>query len=143
MEPLYSRHFTLEEAAGLIPEMRRLFAQIQQELSDLREPIVLYTRMLEMNTENVPEKKENAELSALLKEKWEAYQERLTDWLHYFEQRGIVVRELERGLIDFPYISKTGEEFLLCWLFDEEALFYFHDPVEGFQGRQPITLLPD
>jgi hypothetical protein len=49
----------------------------------------------------------------------------------------IVVRDVDRGLVDFPSI-RDGEEVYLCWLIDEEEVAFWHDPEAGFAGRQPL-----
>jgi hypothetical protein len=49
----------------------------------------------------------------------------------------IVLRDLDRGLIDFPAI-RDGEEVYLCWLLDEDEISFWHDPDAGFAGRQPL-----
>ena len=50
----------------------------------------------------------------------------------------IVLRDIDRGLIDFPAI-RDGEEVYLCWLLDEEdAIGFWHEPDAGFAGRRPL-----
>ncbi len=49
----------------------------------------------------------------------------------------IVVRDVDRGLIDFPSI-REGEEVYLCWLLDEEEIGFWHEPEAGFAGRKPL-----
>jgi hypothetical protein len=49
----------------------------------------------------------------------------------------VVLRDVERGLIDFPAI-RDGEEVYLCWLVDEEEIGFWHGPEAGFAGRQPL-----
>jgi hypothetical protein len=49
----------------------------------------------------------------------------------------VVVRDVERGLIDFPAI-RDGEEVYLCWLLDEAEIRFWHHPEAGFAGRQPL-----
>ena len=53
------------------------------------------------------------------------------------EDAGVVVRDLERGLIDFPAL-RDGEEVYLCWLRDEPAVTHWHSPEAGFAGRRPL-----
>lgn len=55
---------------------------------------------------------------------------------------GIVVRDLERGLIDFPARSPSGRTYLLCWLVDEDGLDWWHWPDAGFAGRTPLSEPP-
>ena len=53
------------------------------------------------------------------------------------EQRGIIVRDVRRGLVDFPAML-DGQEVYLCWLRGEERVGYYHEPGTGFAGRQPL-----
>ncbi len=58
-------------------------------------------------------------------------------------ERGIVVRDPARGLIDFPARSATGRDYLLCFLDGEDAIDWWHWPEAGFAGRTPISDPPD
>ena len=49
----------------------------------------------------------------------------------------IVVRDVDRGLIDFPSI-REGEEIYLCWQLGEERVAWWHDLESGFAGREPL-----
>ena len=50
----------------------------------------------------------------------------------------IVLRDVHRGLIDFPAL-RDGEEVYLCWLVDEEeTIGFWHEPEAGFGGRRPL-----
>jgi hypothetical protein len=49
----------------------------------------------------------------------------------------VVVRDIERGLVDFPAL-REGEEVYLCWLLDEDEIGFWHAPDGGFAGRQPL-----
>lgn len=53
------------------------------------------------------------------------------------ERLDIVVRDLDRGLIDFPALI-DGREVYLCWLLDEPAVTHWHAIESGFAGRQPL-----
>jgi hypothetical protein len=54
-----------------------------------------------------------------------------------FEERGIVLRDLDRGLIDFPAI-RDGREVYLCWTSEETAIGYWHDLDAGYDGREAL-----
>jgi hypothetical protein len=49
----------------------------------------------------------------------------------------IVLRDIDRGLVDFPAI-RDGEEIYLCWLVDEPEIGFWHEPEAGFANRQPL-----
>jgi len=53
------------------------------------------------------------------------------------ERLDIVVRDLERGLVDFPAL-REGREVYLCWLLDEPAVGHWHGIETGFAGRRPL-----
>jgi hypothetical protein len=59
------------------------------------------------------------------------------------EQHGIVLRDLERGLVDFPSRHPNGRQVLLCWQMDEPELAWWHLPEDGFAGRRPLPLPPE
>jgi len=54
-----------------------------------------------------------------------------------FTELEIVVRDLERGLVDFPAI-REGREVYLCWVHGEPDIAYWHDLDAGFAGRQAL-----
>ena len=50
---------------------------------------------------------------------------------------GVVVRDPDAGLIDFPSL-RSGELVFLCWQLGEDAIEWWHGPDEGFAGRKPL-----
>src|SRR5207237_898816 len=54
-----------------------------------------------------------------------------------FESREIQVKDLERGLVDFPAII-GGREVFLCWEQDEEDIEFWHDLESGYAGRERL-----
>jgi hypothetical protein len=54
------------------------------------------------------------------------------------ERLDIVVRDLERGLVDFPALI-DGREVYLCWLLDEPQVTHWHGIESGFAGRRPLA----
>ena len=61
----------------------------------------------------------------------------LQNGLGALSAREIVLRDLERGLIDFPSV-RDGEEIYLCWLVDEDEIGFWHEPDAGFAGRRAL-----
>jgi hypothetical protein len=49
----------------------------------------------------------------------------------------IVLRDLDRGLIDFPAL-RDGREVYLCWEEGEDEVAFWHDLDSGYGGRQPL-----
>ena len=54
-----------------------------------------------------------------------------------FEHRGIVLRDLDSGLIDFPSFRDEAEVYL-CWIDGETEIGFWHDLDAGYGGRQPL-----
>ncbi len=48
--------------------------------------------------------------------------------------QGILIQDIELGLIDFPS-EREGRVVLLCWRLGEEAIAYWHELSGGFAGR--------
>jgi hypothetical protein len=61
----------------------------------------------------------------------------LRDALARLHDADVVLRDLDRGLVDFPAV-REGREVYLCWLEDEPEIGYWHDLESGFGGRQPL-----
>lgn len=57
------------------------------------------------------------------------------------EERGVVVKGLDEGLIDFPLIRSDGEEVYLCWKVGENNIAFWHTIPDGFAGRRHIDEL--
>ena len=53
------------------------------------------------------------------------------------EALGVVVKDLDLGLLDFPAV-REGEEVELCWHVGEESVESWHELGAGFRGRKPI-----
>lgn len=53
------------------------------------------------------------------------------------EELGILVRDPETGLVDFP-AERGGEEIFLCWRLGEDTIAWWHPTDTGFAGRQPL-----
>jgi hypothetical protein len=49
----------------------------------------------------------------------------------------VIVRDLDRGLVDFPTI-RDGREVYLCWEEGEDEINYWHETDAGFAGRKPL-----
>ena len=51
--------------------------------------------------------------------------------------RGVQVKDLDLGLLDFPS-EREGEVVLLCWRVGEDEIAYWHGMDEGYAGRKPL-----
>ena len=57
--------------------------------------------------------------------------------LQRLNELGVIVKDLDAGLVDFP--ARRGDaDVLLCWQAGEELVAYWHPFDEGLAGRKPI-----
>ena len=131
------RHFTLGEATDLLPRLTTLVDALRR----LRDDAVVKKAQVDVLWERL----EGGEpvLSAIGEEQREldAVSTRLLAKAEEIESTGCVLRDLEVGLVDFPFRSRTGTVFL-CWRVGEPAILFWHGADEGFAGRKPIEQLP-
>ena len=54
------------------------------------------------------------------------------------QEMEVVLRDLDRGLVDFPAVV-DGEEAYLCWVeTEEDEIAFWHDLDSGYSGRRPL-----
>ena len=127
MDNQFQKHYTRDEARALLPEVRRWLKQLglhrremnqhEKRLSGLSAPgcdvggplVNAYVRTL-------------ADIKEVLLE---------------FYQREIQVKDLDRGLVDFPAMI-GGKEVFLCWEQGEEDIEFWHDLDAGYAGRERL-----
>ena len=63
--------------------------------------------------------------------------EALTEELRLVLERGILVRSIDKPLVDFPSM-REGREIYLCWLDGETDIAFWHETDAGFAGRKPL-----
>lgn len=55
------------------------------------------------------------------------------------DELGVQVKDLDRGLVDFPARHpENGDAVLLCWELGEPDVGYWHGLEDGFAGRKPL-----
>jgi len=139
--PLFDVHYTLEGAVALLPEVKAALKTAWQDLNKIRDDIILYKR-LHMAKKQQPMGTDGSEIDVLQK-KYAYHDEKMREWVQFFEKKSLYVRDLDRGVVAFPYQAKSGDEFLLCWQYGEEGILSFFVPEDGHEARLPITVLPE
>jgi len=124
---IHERHYTVEEANALLPSVKPLL----QRLRDARD-MLTDSEAHDVLSDAAPTNGGGEPGSQV----GEAFLE-LRRLLGTLEDAGIVVRDIDRGLIDFPAI-REGEEVYLCWELGEDEVEYWHDLESGYRGRQQL-----
>jgi hypothetical protein len=70
------------------------------------------------------------------KEYWEALRALRKD-VEQVLGLGVILRDPETGLIDFP-ARREGHDAFLCWRLGEERVMFWHSTDTGFGGRKPL-----
>jgi hypothetical protein len=68
---------------------------------------------------------------------WFREQETLKRELLWLADRGILLRDPDTGLVDFP-AERDGERVFLCWRLGEERVGWYHSERSGFSSRKPL-----
>jgi hypothetical protein len=123
----FQKHYTREEARALLPQIRQWLDQLLQLRSQL-----------ETNNRRVDGLMASGQDQGgdLVNRSIRLLSEMRTLFLE-FQSREIFIKELERGLIDFPAII-GGREVFLCWEKDDEDVEFWHDIDSGYAGREPL-----
>jgi hypothetical protein len=120
--------FTLQEAKSLIPRLRSILADAGEERG----------RMKSLNPE-IQKARDKAQFDGYSAYGVE-YIETVTHLmllLQKIRDWGVLLKDVDRGLCDFPYM-KEGRVVYLCWQLGEDTIEYWHDIESGFAGREPL-----
>ena len=124
---LHGRHFSRQEANALLPTLTPLLAQLQEAKEELTD-----TEAHELLSDAAPSNgggEAGQQVGVAFLE--------VRRLLETLEEAGIVLRDIDRGLVDFPAIS-DGREIYLCWELGEDEVAYWHELESGYGGRQPL-----
>jgi hypothetical protein len=124
---LHSRHYSLEEASALLPELAALIEHMRSARDRLgdAEARAALAAAGGSNGGGQPGRTVS-----------EGFLE-LRDAMIWLRDREIVLRDLDRGLVDFPTL-REGAEVYLCWQEGEDEIAFWHEPETGFAGRRPL-----
>ena len=123
----FRKHYTRDEARALLPQIRRRLKALTDSRARLR-------KFDEQFSERLPE---GGDLGGAQVNRWIETLAEIKDLLTEFHRREIQIKDLDRGLIDFPAILK-GKEVFLCWEQDEEDIEFWHDLESGYAGRERL-----
>lgn len=118
--------FTLQEANGLIPKLRPLIKKVifeSKALFSLQEEIKKVRAKASLGSGSY---KGADYLNHLVS---------LTTAVNEVEKTGVLVKDYNTGLCDFPHL-KDGRVIYLCWKMDEQEIRFWHEVDTGFAGRQ-------
>ena len=63
--------------------------------------------------------------------------EQISENLQVVQEMGVLVKDVDLGLCDFPYLL-DGRIVYLCWKLGESEIRWWHEVSSGYRDRQPL-----
>jgi hypothetical protein len=123
----HNRHYTLDEAAALLPQVEELIGRLRAARARLTDQEAREALSSAAPTNGGGEPGRSVSRGFL----------ELRDTLLELRELEVVLRDLEKGLVDFPSL-RDGREVYLCWQEGEDEIAFWHEPDDGFSGRRPL-----
>ncbi len=127
MEHRFRKHYTRDEAQALLPQLRQWLDRMNELRHEVERSDKRLTSLMHPGND----------LGGDLVNKWIRTLAQMQELLAEFQRRDIQIKDLERGLLDFPAII-GGKEVFLCWEQDEDAVEFWHDLDTGYSGRERL-----
>ena len=127
---LHDKHFSLNEASILLENVKLLveeMVELKAKLDDMGYDVFRHQYFGGLGPNGTGE--------------FPQEMERLIEIVKDIASKGIIIKGLDEGLIDFPHIRDNGEEVYLCWKSGEDAINFWHSIPDGFAGRKNIEEL--
>jgi hypothetical protein len=124
---LHSRHYSLEEASALLPEVAALIEHMRSARDRLSDADARAALAAAGGSNGGGQPGRTVSQGFL----------ELRDAMIWLRDREIVLRDLDQGLVDFPTL-RGGAEVYLCWQEGEDEIAFWHEPEAGFAGRRPL-----
>jgi hypothetical protein len=124
----FHKHYSLEEARALLPEIRQW---LQQAMGFRKELEKLDQRLSSLMGPGL-------DLGGKMVNDWARTIADFKGVLMEFHRREIQIKDIDRGLIDFPAVI-GGKEVFLCWEQDEDDIEFWHDLDTGYAGRERLS----
>lgn len=119
------RLYTLEEANAELPDLRERLPRLRVARDGL---IAASERIKEAVA---------SDGGGVAEAGWFTHQQTLKTELEHLAERGILLRDPEVGLIDFP-AERGGRPVFLCWRLGEDQVAWYHEANAGFGSRKPL-----
>ena len=128
MQPPFPRLFTVKEANALLPRVRELLEDLFAHRDAMRERAPRMEPILAASALNGGGRV-GSEYGV------ETYKLYLA--INRIRELGVLLKDLDTGLLDFPH-EREGRVVFLCWRPPEERIGYWHEIEAGFAGRRPL-----
>ncbi|SFI34934.1 Uncharacterized conserved protein [Paenibacillus sp. UNC496MF] len=128
--------FTIEEANALLPELQEDLIKLQLLTQQFEMKFELLHQLTKQRREGtLPEGPETSDPFFELETQLEFMRMEVELAIGNFERKGVLLKMINPGLIDFPSVL-NGEEILICWKQGEERAAYYHGYEDGYKARK-------
>lgn len=128
--------FTLDEAQSLLPVLESL---LKRALTGKQSAEEVETNLAELTRRIYLSGGMKVDISSVARQRaeMESHLERVRESIAEIDSIGVQVKDLETGLLDFPF-KLEDDVVLLCWRMGEPAIEHWHTLDSGFKGRKPV-----
>lgn len=119
------RVFTVEEADAELVELRERLPRLREA----RDALIASSRRISDAVAS--------DGGGVAGSEWFAHQEALKVEVLFLADHGILLRDPDVGLVDFP-AEREGRRVYLCWKLGEDHVAWYHEATGGFGGRRPL-----
>ena len=123
----FQTHYTLDQARALLPQVRQWLSQLRQ----------LRDALFQQEEQSGQRLSSGHDLGGEPAQRWLRAQVGLRTIARELLRRDLQLKDIDRGLVDFPAL-RDGREVFLCWEDGEEDIGYWHDVDAGYAGREPL-----
>ncbi len=123
----FQKHYTRDEAQALLPQIREWLVALRRLQQTLEKSEKRLNGL----------KADGGGAGGALVNEWTRTLADINDIFRAFQRREVQIKDLDRGLIDFPALI-GGREVFLCWEEGEEDIEFWHELDAGYAGREKL-----
>ena len=127
--------YSIETANHLLPWLEQQFKNLRMVNGDLANHKKTLADLLRNRGNNGHSSSEEVILST--REVVDGLTANMQEVLKGIDDLGILVRNIEMGLVDFP-AERDGRLIYLCWISGESTVAFWHETNVGFTDRQSL-----
>lgn len=124
----HDRLFTLSEANHLIPQLNARLGSVRQAKA-----------VLARTKEDIRKASAQAQYGggSAVGPLYISSLQQISTNLQAIHEMGVLVKDLEMGLCDFPHV-RDGRVVFLCWKLGEQEIKWWHETSTGYKDRCPL-----
>ena len=122
-------YFSINDANLIIPNVNEKLNRVKKFKNQLNQ--------CEQNLKDIIASSDSLQTYIIAKQELNTVLTSFYNAIDDLEKIGVVLKDLDNGLIDFPS-KRFNEEIWLCWKEGESEIKFWHEKNAGFLNRKPI-----